>query len=97
MAAKAYTAPHDVYVDKRLYKAGEVFVTDAPKGDKWETVTKAERAAIDASEPLAGDPPLEGLSKSALEAIAVERRVDPTGLDKKALIAAIKAADEPKL
>lgn len=94
---KAYTAPHAVYVEGKLYKPGEVFVTDDTPGKDWERVTTAEKAAIEASEPLAGDPPLESLSKAALEAIAIERRVDPTGLNKQQLLAAIKAADEPRL
>jgi hypothetical protein len=89
---KSYTSDVKVYVDGRLYEPGEVFVTDQPKGKTWESINKAEKAAIDASKPLRGDPPLEKLQLAALQAIAVEAKVDPTDLDKEALIAAIKAA-----
>jgi hypothetical protein len=33
---KAYTAPHDVYTAGIYTRAGEVFVTDAPKGKEWD-------------------------------------------------------------
>lgn len=97
MARKTYTSSVDVHVDGRYYKAGEIFVTDKPKGDTWETVTKAEKSAIEGSKPLAGDPPLEGLTRSALQAIAWIKRVDGAGLNASQLIDAIKAADEPAL
>lgn len=32
---RGYTAPHDVYVDQRYYKAGELFVTEAKPGAEW--------------------------------------------------------------
>lgn len=100
MASKnpvTYTAPHPVYVDMKLYETGEPFTTAQAKGKDWQRVGKDEKAAIEASKGTAGDPPLEGLSKTALEAVAVTKGVNPTGLDKDGLIAAIKAADEPKL
>jgi hypothetical protein len=97
MAIKTYTSTKPVYTGGLYFKPGEPFTTDEPKGEDWAVVNKAEKAAIDASKPLAGDPPLEGLGLQALQAIAVEKRVDPTGLDKPALISAIKAANEPNL
>lgn len=97
MARKAYTAPHDVYVDKRYYKAGEVFVTDKKKGEKWVAVTKAEKAAIQASEPLGQMSVDESMPKASLIAIAAERGIETKGLSVKQLVAAIKAADEPAL
>jgi hypothetical protein len=93
----AYTAPHPVYVDGVYAKPGEVFVTADTPGDQWEKVTTAEKAAIEASAPLAGDPPIEGLSQPALEALAVTKHVNPTGLKGEKLKTAIKAADEPRL
>jgi hypothetical protein len=93
----AYTAPHAVYVDGVYAKPGEVFVTADTPGEKWEKVTTAEKAAIEASQPLHGDPPIEGLSQPALEAVAVVKGVNPTGVKGKKLVDAIKAADEPRL
>ncbi len=93
----AYTAPHDVYTGQRYYKAGEVFVTDEPKGKEWETVTKAEKAAIEASSELPKDPPLEALDLSALKAVAFDKKVNPKGLSKDELIQAIQAANDPAL
>lgn len=97
MTMKSYKAPHPVYTGGVFYKPGEVFVTDEPKGEQWELVSKAEKAAFDASEDIPGDPPLESLGIEALRAVAVTKHVDPTGLSKKDLISAIKAANEPKL
>jgi len=95
---KAYTAPHDVFTADQYTKAGEVFVTDAPKGEKWEEKTTAEVHAIDAStDKVPGDPPLESLSVDALKAVAVTKHVNPEGMNKKELITAIKAASEPRL
>ena len=94
---KAYTAPHPVYTAGVYTKPGEVFVTDAPKGEEWEEVTTAEKAAIEASQPYSGDPPIEKLSQPALEAVAVSKGVNPTGVKGKKLVDAIKAADEPRL
>lgn len=92
-----YTAPHAVYVDQKLYATGETFTTAADPGEQWEKVSKAEKAAIDASQENRGDPPLESLGIEALRAVAVTHKVNPEGLSKKDLISAIKAADEPTL
>jgi len=87
-----------VYVGQKLYEAGQVFVTDADPGDGWEKVDLATKAASDAADPTQHlDVPLEGLPIAALKAVAIMHKVNPTGLDKEALIAAIKAADEPAL
>ncbi len=95
----AYTAPHDVYVEGKYTPAGEVFVTDEPKGEKWESKTPGEAHTIQAStEQVPNDPPLESLDVSALKAVAVTKNVNVTGLNSKAdLITAIKAANEPRL
>ncbi len=49
---KGYTAPHDVYVDQRYYKAGEPFVTEAVPGAEWVEENPPEpaprKAATDA-------------------------------------------------
>lgn len=94
---KAYKAPQPVYVDGVYYKPGEIFVTDKPKGEGWDAVDKAEKAATEAAQEIPGDPPLESLPLESLKAVAVTKRVNPEGLSKKDLIAAIKAANEPKL
>lgn len=95
---KAYTAPHDVFTAGQYTRAGEVFVTDAPKGENWDEKTTAEKAAIEAStEKVPGDAPLENLDLAALRAVAVEKHVNADGLNKKELITAIKAANEPRL
>ena len=96
--AKAYTADRDVYQDNVYTKAGEVFVTNAPKGEGWTERKPAEVAAIEASTNLVPDQPsLEAASKSALQAVAIIKNVSIVGLDKPELIDAIKAANEPRL
>lgn len=96
---KSYTAPHDVYVEKQYFKAGEPFVTDEPKGELWEEKSPKEVHQIEAStEKVPNDPPLEGLSVEALKAVAVTKNVNVTDLKTKDdLITAIKAANEPRL
>ena len=91
-----YKAPHDVYVDDKYFIAGEPFTTAKDPGKSWERISKAEKAASDASDPDRGDVPLESLSKAALEAVAAGARVNPAGLSKEDLISAIKAAETPK-
>lgn len=96
----AYTAEHDVYVDSRYYKAGEPFVTDAPKGEGWTERKPAEVAAIAAStDAVPDDANLEEAEVAALQAVAILKHVSIVGIakDKKALITAIKAAYEPAL
>jgi hypothetical protein len=96
---KSYTAPHPVFTDGQYFKAGEVFVTADTKGEQWEEVTTAEKRAIESSQGIleAGDAPIDNLSIAALQALAVEKRVNPEGLSKKQLVSAIRAADEPRL
>lgn len=91
---------HDgpVYVGSKFYEAGKPFVTDAEPGDGWEKLDKDEKAAMDASDPTQHlDVPLETMSVAALQALAATKKVNPDGLNKKDLITAIKAADEPAL
>lgn len=92
-----YTSTQPAYIDGKYFKPGEPFVTDAPKLPEWTAISKAEKAATDAAQDLPGDPPLESLSLDALKAVAVTKHVNPEGLNKKDLISAIKAANEPKL
>jgi hypothetical protein len=95
---QSYVSTSDTYVGGELVKAGNPFVTDAPKGEDWEAVTPKEAAAIDASvDRVPDDANLEAASKAALEAVAIIKHVNIAGLDKPALITAIKAAYEPKL
>ena len=95
---KAYTAPHPVYTAGEYTKPGEVFVTNAPKGDGWEEKTPQEAHIIEAStEKVPADVPLEGLGVESLRAVAVTKNVNPDGLSKKQLIDGIKAANEPAL
>ncbi len=95
---KTYKAPHDVFVDGQYVKAGVPFTTTAEKGEKWEDISKAEKAAAEAAQPGAPmDPPLENLDLPALRAVAFDKNVNSEGLGKKDLIAAIKAANEPRL
>lgn len=96
----AYTSPHPVQADGRYYKPGEVFVTDAPKGDEWEEHSPKEVAAISASTDLVPDDAnLDEADVAALQAVAIIKHVSIVGIakDKKALITAIKAAYEPHL
>ena len=95
---KAYTATHDVYVSHTYFKAGEPFVTDADKEDTW-TELSPEEASIDKGslEKVPGDVPLEGMSTAALQALAATKNVNSTGMSKKQLIDAVKAANEPAL
>lgn len=95
---KSYTSTQAVYVGGEYTKAGDVFVTDEPKGEDWTEVTSSEASAITAStERVPDDANLEAADKAALQAVAIIKHVSILGLDKPALITAIKAAYEPKL
>lgn len=97
---KSYTAPHDVYVDSRYYKAGELITTSQAKGDGWVEHKPAEVAAIEASTNLIpDDAQFDEASVEALQAYALVKHVPIVGIakDRKALITAIKAANEPAL
>jgi hypothetical protein len=93
---KAYTAPHDVYLDKVFTKAGDVFVTDEEPADSWVEHTPEEAHIIDAStRQFPADPPLEDLDMAALKAMAVTKNINTVGMTKKQLIDAIKAWNDP--
>jgi hypothetical protein len=94
----AYTATEGVYVDGTLYRPGEVFVTDKPKGSTWEAVDPAERAAADAGKEIPDDVNLDALDPTALKAHAASKGIN-VGLakSKAELITVIKAANEPTL
>ena len=94
----AYTSDRDVYVDNVYTKAGGVFVTNQPKSEYWTKVSPKEAAAIEAStNKVPDDANLEAADKAALQAVAIIKHINITGLDKPALITAIKAAYEPAL
>jgi len=94
----AYTSTEGVYVDGTLFKAGEQFVTDKPKGSTWDEVDPKERAAANAANPVKGDPNLDALDATALKALAASKGIDiGTAQSKKDLITVIRAADEPTL
>lgn len=98
MATKTYTSTEPFYDGSRYYKPGEPFTTDAKKAEAWTAYSPKEAAAIEAStNQVPDDANLEAASKSALEAVAILKHVNIAGLDKPALITAIKAAYEPKL
>lgn len=93
---KAYTAPHPVYLDGVYTKPGDVFVTAADKEDTWDEHTPAEAHIIDAAtRDFPADPPLEDLDVTALKAMAVTKNINPAGMNKKQLIDAIKAWNDP--
>lgn len=95
---KTYTSTQDVYVGQVYYKAGMPFVTAVDKEDFWNEVDPAV-AAIDAASlnKVPGDAPIEGLELAALQAIAANKHINTTDMDKDQLITAIKAANEPAL
>lgn len=97
---KAYTSTSPTYVGGELVRAGEVFVTDDPKGGDWHEVAAKEAAAIEAATNLVpDDAQFDEASVEALQAYALFKHVPIVGIakDRKALITAIKAANEPKL
>ncbi|MDB5706792.1 MAG: hypothetical protein JWN66_3908 [Sphingomonas bacterium] len=48
---RTYTAPHSVYTGGVLYKPGQPFTTDEPRGAEWAPVDAAEKPATIASKP----------------------------------------------
>lgn len=93
-----YTSTEWAQADGKLYAPGSPFVTSAPAAEAWTPVSTGEKAAAEASGGMGGgDAPLEALPLAALQAIAVEKHVNPNGLKKPELITAIKAANEPAL
>lgn len=95
---KMYTATKDVYVGSTYYKAGEPFVTTDDAADFWTEIDHETGQTMKAAlEKVPGDAPLDGLSVDALQAVAVTKNINVTGMDKDQLITAIKAANEPAL
>lgn len=95
---KTYISTQPFYDGSTYYKAGEPFVTDIAKKEEWTAVKPKDAAAIAAStEPVPDDANLNAATKDALQAVAIMKHVNIAGLDKPALITAIKAAYEPKL
>lgn len=93
---KAYTAAFPVYLDNVYTKPGDVFVTAADKEDGWEEHTPAEAHIIDAAtRQFPADPPLEDLDQTALKAMAVTKNINTIDMNKKQLIDAIKAWNDP--
>lgn len=92
----AYTASVAVYVDGVVYKAGETFVTDKPKGETWDEVNPVEKAAADAGKPVKDDIDLNAMSASELKAYAASLGVNVGEASSKAdLMAVIAAHDDP--
>lgn len=93
----AYSAPHPVYVGGVYYEAGKPFVTDEPKGEHWEYMDPAAKAAAEAADPQnRQDPNIDGMDDSALDAYAASINVQlPEGLSRDEKIAVIKAANDP--
>ena len=105
MAVKHYKSTKPTTAPGYYVPAGEVFAWEpasdskAKPGDDWEEVKASEAAAMSASqERVPDDANLEAASKAALQAVAIMKHVDIRELkSEKDLIAAIKAAYEPKL
>lgn len=97
---KTYTSTTATYVGGELVPAGKVFSTTDPKGSDWSEVTDKEAAAIEASTNLVpDDAQFDEAGIEALQAYALMKNVPIIGIAKnrKALISAIKAANEPAL
>lgn len=97
---KTYTSTSPVYVESTYFKPGEPFTTAAKKGAGWTEIDVETRAAIVASDKLRHeDVNYEAMDVSALLAAAAADKIAiPEGVtDKDAIIAIIKAADEPAL
>lgn len=89
----AYTASEAVYVDGTLFKTGEVFVTDKPKGSSWEAVNPLDRLTHDAGEPSRGDVDLDAMDVPALKAFAATNSINLGDASRKSdIITVIKAA-----
>lgn len=94
----AYTATEGVYVDGTLFKAGETFVTDKPKGSTWTAVNPADRLAADAGKEIKDDVDYTAMSATELRAYLISRNVnvgDVKAKDK--LLDLVRAMDVPAL
>lgn len=95
---KSYRATEAVYVDGVLYKAGETFVTAAPKGSTWEPVGAVEKAALDAGKEIKDDVDYSKLSTTELKATAAAMGLNvPAGASKQDILDIIAARDVPQL
>jgi hypothetical protein len=97
---ETYTSPTPVYVGGELVKPGDPFTTDAIPGSDWTKLKPKEAAAVVAStERVPDDAQFDVASVEALQAYALVKHVPIVGIekDRKALITAIKAANEPAL
>lgn len=93
---KSYRATETVYVDGVIYKAGETFVTAAPKGETWESVSQVEKAAADAGKEIKDDVDYSKLKGSALQAAAVALGLNvPAGSSDADIRTIIAARDIP--
>ena len=93
---KTYTAPHAVYTGGKLYNPGERFTTYDRPGKQWDDLSSGRKAMADPAKPgVRPDADHEGMTLAALQTVAVSKRVNPKGLSKAEVIAAIKAANEP--
>lgn len=97
----SYKAPHPVYHGGMFYNPGEAFTTDAKPGKAWEKIGAASKVAAVSPEPVepvdpvepAGDVPLEEMHHFKLAALARAKGINPKGMPKPDVIAAIKAAE----
>ena len=93
---KAYRATEAVYVDGVIYKAGETFVTDKPKGKAWEDLNPVEKAAAEAGKDIKDDVDYSKLSASELKAVAAAKGINlGAATSKEDIIAVIKAENDP--
>ena len=94
---KPYTSTGPVYTGDVYYRPGEVFVTDVDPDPEWECLDLAEKAAIEAADPLRhADVNLDELDASALKAYAASLAVDLTGVKGvEGIKTAIRAANDP--
>ena len=95
---KSYRATETVYVDGVVYKAGETFVTAAPKGSTWEDISPVQKAAADASKEIKDDVDYSKLSTTELRATSAALGLNvPEGASKKDILDIIAARDIPQL
>lgn len=95
---KSYRATETVYVDGVVYKAGETFVTAAPKGSTWEALSPVEKAAADAGKEIKDDVDYSKLKGAALQAAAAALGLNvPAGSSDAEIRTIIAARDVPQL
>jgi hypothetical protein len=92
---KTYTAPHAVYTGGKLYNPGERFTTYDRPGKEWNDLSRVGKGAVDT--PRSRTPPdmdHEAMTLAAVQAVAATQRVNPKGLSKAEVIAAIRAVNQ---